>query len=328
MPVLPVGCYWIKLFERMPKRVILAKNRAATSPLLSIPYFFTPNQPVFKRITFSLLLIGSLSQARPVLAQALLPYTLPLDQERLQADGESLARDAAQLAQFQQFDEALARAQLAAQLLPSNPDILALLGSLYLQVSEPQPEQAIAALSKANELQPENALVMFALGSAYFSQDDFSQAARAIEAGLALEPDNANALFDLGNAYYKLKRYDQAVAQYEKAVTNDAKFWPAVNNIGLVMYESGNVEGAIAQWQKALDIAEAEETEPQLAIAVAQYSQSAPNASSDSAIAALERDPRYADINFLKDNLWGEQLIADTERFFNTPPLQELLVQL
>ncbi len=314
----------------MPKKVILAKNRAVAPQLLTIFCFFTPNQPVFKRITFSLLLlIGSLSQARPVLAQALLPYTLPLDPARLQADGESLARDAAQLAQFQQFDEALARAQLAAQLLPSNPDVLALLGSLYLQASEPQPEQAIEVLSKANELQPDNALVMFALGSAYFSQDDFSQAARSIEAGLALEPGNANALFDLGNAYYKLNRYDRAVAQYEKAVANDAKFWPAVNNIGLVMYESGDIEGAIAQWQKALEIAEAEETEPQLAIAVAQYSQSVQDTtSSDTAIAALERDPRYASIDFLKDNLWGEQLIADTERFFSTPPLQELLVQL
>ena len=285
---------------------------------------------MFKRITFSLLLLfASWGQTKPVQAQALLPYTLPLDQAQLQADGESLARDAAQLAQFQQFDEALARAQLAVQLLPSDPNVLALLGSLYLQASDPQPEQAIEALGKARELQPDNALVMFALGNAYFSQDNFLQAASAIEAGLEIEPDNPNALFDLGNAYYMLKRYDRAVAQYEKAVDNDAKFWPAVNNIGLVMYESGDINGAIAQWQAALDIAEAEETEPQLAIAVAQYIHSAQNTtSSDSAIAALERDPRYADIEFLKDNLWGEQLIADTERFFSTPPLRALLVQL
>ena len=314
----------------MPKNVILAKNRAAITQFFTTTVSLTPTQPVFKRITLSLLLLlAAWSQSKPVLAQALLPYTLPLDPAQLQADGESLARDAAQLAQFQQFDEALARAQLAAQLLPSDPDILALLGSLYLQVSEPQPEQAIEALGKAKELQPENALVMFALGNAYFSQENFLQAARSIEAGLAIEPDNANALFDLGNAYYKLKHYDRAVAQYEKAVDHDAKFWPAVNNIGLVMYESGDVNGAIAHWQKALDMAEAEETEPQLAIAVARYSQSAQNTtSSDSAIAALERDPRYADIDFLKANLWGEQLIADTERFFSTPPLQALLVQL
>ncbi|MEL6815752.1 MAG: tetratricopeptide repeat protein [Cyanobacteria bacterium J06598_3] len=285
---------------------------------------------MLKRITFSLLLLlGAWAQATPVNAQALLPYTLPLDPERLQADGESLARDAAQLAQFQQYDEALARAQLAAQLLPSDPNILALLGSLYLQASEPQPTQAIEALGRAKELQPDNALVMFTLGNAYFTQDQFLQAAQSIEAGLDLEPENANALFDLGNAYYKLTRFDQAIAQYEKAIENDAKFWPAVNNIGLVMYESGDAAGAIAQWEKALSIAEAEESEPQLAIAVAQYNQgNQATDSSDSAIAALERDPRYANIDFLKSNLWGDKLIADTQTLFNTPTLQELLAQL
>lgn len=285
---------------------------------------------MLKRITFSLLLLlGAWSQAKPAAAQALLPYTLPLDQERLQADGESLARDAAQLAQFQQYDEALARAQLAAQLLPGNADILALLGSLYLQASEPQPAQAIAILERAKALQPENSLVMFALGSAYFSQAQYTEAAQSIESGLKLEPDNANAMFDLGNAYYKLTRYDQAIAQYEKAVDNDASFWPAVNNIGLVKYEAGDIEGAIAQWQTALDIAAEEETEPLLAIAVANYSQGAQSAdSSSTAVAALERDPRYADIDFLKENLWGEQLIAATEQFFSTPTLQELLTQL
>lgn len=285
---------------------------------------------MLKRITFSLLLLlGAWSQAKPAAAQALLPYTLPLDQERLQADGESLARDAAQLAQFQQYDEALARAQLAAQLLPGNADVLALLGSLYLQASEPQPAQAIAILERAKALQPDNSLVMFALGSAYFSQAQYTEAAQSIESGLKLEPDNANAMFDLGNAYYKLTRYDQAIAQYEKAVANDASFWPAVNNIGLVKYEAGDIEGAIAQWQTALDIAADEETEPLLAIAVANYSQGAQNAdSSSTAVAALERDPRYADIDFLKENLWGEQLITATEQFFSTPTLQELLTQL
>jgi len=263
------------------------------------------------------------------MSQALLPYTLPLDQARLQADGESLARDAAQLAQFQQFDEALARAQLAAQLLPGNADILSLLGSLYLQASEPQPEQAITTLERAKVLQPENPLVMFALGNAYFTQKNYSGAAQSIEAGLKIEPDNANALFDLGNAYYKLNQYDQAIAQYEKAVSNDAAFWPAVNNIGLVMYEAGNMEGAIAKWREALDLAGTEETEPQLAIAVAQYVQNNRESEDiETAIAGLERDPRYAEIDFLQDNLWGEKLITDTQTFFATPTLRDLLLQL
>lgn len=276
-----------------------------------------------------MLLLGTWSQAKSAFSQALLPYTLPLDEERLQADGQSLARDAAQLAQFQQYDEALARAQLAAQLLPGDADILALLGSLYLQTSEPQPEQAIEALDRAKQLQPENALVMFALGNAYFSQQQYAEAAASIESGLGIEPENANALFDLGNAYYKLNRYDQAIAQYEKAAVTDANFWPAINNIGLVMYEAGDTEGAISQWQRALELAEAEESEPQLAIAVARYSQGNQTiATSDTAIAALERDPRYADIEFLKENLWGDRLLTATEQFFDTPTLKELLSQL
>ncbi|MEL6853931.1 MAG: tetratricopeptide repeat protein [Cyanobacteria bacterium J06607_13] len=285
---------------------------------------------MLKQLTLSMLLLaGAWMQAKPATAQALLPYTLPLDEERLQADGESLARDAAQLAQFQQFDEALARAQLAAQLLPGNADILALLGSLYLQASEPQPAQAIVTLERAKALQPENPLVMFALGNAYFSQTEYAQAVASIESGLQLEPDNPNALFDLGNAYYKLNQYDKAIAQYEKAVDTDSAFWPAVNNIGLVLYEAGDVEGAITKWQEALTLADNQETEPQLAIAVARHTQSGQDTdNTNTAIAGLERDPRYAEINFLEENLWGEQLIADTQQFFATPALRELRMQL
>ena len=265
-------------------------------------------------------------QARPVAAQALLPYTLPLDEERLQADGESLARDAALQAQFQQYDEALARAQLAAQLLPSDPNVLTLLGSLYLQASEPQPDRAIETLNRARALQPDNAPVMFALGNAYFSQGLYQDAISSIEAGLAMEPDTAGALFDLGNAYYKLNRYDQAIAQYENAIGKDSSFWPAVNNIGLVMYEAGDTSGAIAKWEEALDLAGQEESEPQLAIAVAQFTQGNQTlVVSNSAVAAIERNPRYADIDYLKENLWGDKLIADTQRFFTTPVLQDLL---
>lgn len=276
-----------------------------------------------------MLLAGAWSQSKPAVAQALLPYTLPLDEARLKADGLRLAQDAALQAQFQQYDEALARAQLAAQLLPSDPDVLILLGSLYLQASEPQPAQAIATLNRAKSLQPDNSLVLFTLGNAYFKEEQYAQAAQSIESGLRIDSENPGALFDLGNAYYKLGRYDQAIAQYEKAVSSDPKFWAAINNIGLVKYESGDVNGAIAQWQRALDLAESEETEPQLAIAVAQFHQGAQTLNSNNvAIAALERDPRYASLDFLKENLWGEKLITDTEAFFNTPVLKELLVQL
>lgn len=261
--------------------------------------------------------------ARAVDAQALLPYTLPLDEERLTATGLALAQEAAQLAQFQQYDEALARAQLAAQLAPQNPQILALMGSLHLQVGDSA--AAVTALENAKTINGDDAVIWFTLGSAYFSEAKYLQAANALEKGLGLEPGNAGAHFDLGNAYYKLNRYQKAIEQYEAAFSFNEQFWPAINNIGLVLYEMGQLEPAIEQWERSLNLSD-EEPEPTLAIAVARYAANIDRSKAiESATAALERDSRYADLEFLEDNLWGSRLLSATETMFGTPGLQEVL---
>lgn len=276
----------------------------------------------------SLLLVAAVFGAqRPALSQALLPYTLPLDQEQLEQAGLELASDAAQLAQFQQVRAALSRAQLATQLLPDNANAWGLLGSLYLQANEI--EDATAALERAKILDPDNAPVLFALGTVYFRQEEYLKAANSLESGLALEPeaDNPGALFDLGNAYYKLDRYEEAIATYQKAADQQEDFWPAVNNIGLVMYEQNNVEGAIAKWQEALEMSDGQ-SEPRLAIAVALFRQGDRSQAVALGTEALERDSRYADIAFLDENLWGTQLLMATEAFFELPEMMALIAQL
>ncbi len=273
-----------------------------------------------------LALFGCGWTAGAVDAQSLLPYTLPLDEERLTATGLTLAQEAAQLAQFQQYGEALARIQLAAQLAPQNPQILALLGSLHLQVGNSA--AAVTALENAKTLNRDDAAIWFTLGSAYFSEAKYLQAANALEKGIELEPENAGAHFDLGNAYYKLNRYQQAIDQYEKSITINEAFWPAVNNIGLVLYEMGELEPAIEKWKRSLDLSD-EEPEPTLAIAVAQYAANINRpAAIEAATAALERDSRYADLEFLEENLWGRRLLSATEVMFDTPGLQEVLAGL
>ncbi|MEL6130898.1 MAG: tetratricopeptide repeat protein [Cyanobacteria bacterium J06627_3] len=270
-----------------------------------------------------LALFGCGWTARAVDAQALLPYTLPLDEERLTATGLTLAQEAAQLAQFQQYDEALARIQLAAQLAPQDPQILTLLGSLHLQVGDSA--AAVAALENAKSINSDDPVIWFSLGSAYFSEAKYLQAANALEKGVSLEPGNSGAHFDLGNAYYKLNRYEKAIDQYETAVSYNEQFWPAINNIGLVLYEMGKLEPAIEQWERSLEVAD-EEPEPTLAIAAAHYAANINRpAAIESATAALERDSRYADLEFLEDNLWGNRLLSATEAMFGTPGLQDVL---
>lgn len=270
--------------------------------------------------------LGLWSIAPPAIGQALLPYVLPLDYEQLEEQGIALAQEAAQLAQIQQYELALAQAQLASQLAPGEPIVWGLLGSLYLQLENI--DAAIAALDRAQALEADNTAVLFALGTAHFRNGDYVKASDFLESGLKLEPENPGALFDLGNTYFKLEQFEQAITQYQQSVEIEPSFWPSINNIGLVQYEKGDVDAAIKSWEDALETAEAEESEPQLAIAVAQFVRGGGAAALELGIIALERDSRYADIDFLDQNLWGPQLLADTEKFFAQPAVQAILVQL
>jgi tetratricopeptide (TPR) repeat protein len=133
-------------------------------------------------------------------------------------------------------------------------------------------------------------------------------------------------LFDLGNGYYMLGRLPEAIAQYNKAVANDKKFWPAINNIGLIKYEQGDVQGAIKQWQAAVAI-EKQAAEPLLALAVALYGKGDRQQGLAMGEAALRIDGRYGDLDFLKQNLWGNRLLSDTKKFLELPRIQAALQQ-
>ncbi|MFM6346035.1 MAG: tetratricopeptide repeat protein, partial [Dolichospermum sp.] len=103
----------------------------------------------------------------------------------------------------------------------------------------------ITTLNKAQKLNPKNAEVLFALGSAKFQKKDYQEAITNYQAGLKLKPNYAGGLFDLGNAYYMLNKLPEAIAQFNLAVKQDQKFWPAINNIGLIKHQQGDISGAI-----------------------------------------------------------------------------------
>ncbi len=310
-------------------------------PPYRLPKYLLPNpaNAVLKRLSLLplLTLCGLLGPALPAHSQALTPYVLPLDYDLMTEQGLFLANEAQQLAEFQQFGRALALAQLAAQLAPNDGQVLALLGGLYLQSGEV--DKALPLLEQARSLLPNNARVLFALGSAHLQQNNPQLAATYLERGLGLEADNPNALFDLGNAYFKLGQYPQAIARFEESVAAEPEFWPSVNNIGLVLYEQGEAQRAVEYWRNSLALA-ANEPEPKLAIAVALNAEGncgvavvrASNAACQEAvrlgIEALEQDSRYADLEFLRTNLWGDRLIDSTTAFFEVPDIKTLLSEL
>lgn len=278
----------------------------------------------------SLLVVCSLwSLPKTASAQALIPHTLQLDAAKLEKQGLSLAQEAASLGQFQQYELALPRARLASQLAPKNDKVWFLLGGLYLQTKDYN--NAIASLKKSQSLNPKNADVQFALGSVHFQQQKYQEAAGFYQAGLNLKPNDPEGLFDLGNAYYMLNRPTEAIAQYNKAVAQGQKawpVWPAVNNIGLIKYEQGDANGAVKHWRDAVALAttiKQPAAEPLMALAVALYTKGDQKQALTLGEQALRIDQRYADLDFLKQNLWGNRLLADTKKFVELPRIQAAL---
>ena len=121
-----------------------------------------------------LIILGLGSIPQPVLAQALLPYSLQLDAKELEQQGLNLAQDAVQLTRFQQYELAIQRANLATQLAPKSYQPWFLLGSLYIQSQKF--DQAIEALQKARSLAPKEAGILFSLGSAKFQKGNYTSA--------------------------------------------------------------------------------------------------------------------------------------------------------
>lgn len=273
-----------------------------------------------KNWLISLIACASISSfSLPARGQAVLPYVPQLDSKQLESQGLQLLQEAVQLIRFQQYELALPRAELATQLAPTNYDVWFILGSLYVQ--QEKVDQGIKVLEKAETLAPEKEGILFRLGEAYFQKGDYETAQEKFEAGLAIKkaPD---ALFSLGNTYLKLAKFDEAIDAYQEALAIEKTFWPALNNVGLVEYEKGDRDQAIAKWESVIKV-DAQQPEPKLALAVALFTEGNVDEAIKLGKAALKLDGRYADIKFLQENLWGEQLIEDTRQFLNNPQMRE-----
>ncbi len=269
------------------------------------------------------LLLSFCAVTKPAFAQ-LVPHAPQVDLNKLEQQGLGLLQEAAQLAQFEQIPLAVSRARLATQLAPKSAEAWAILGTLYMHPASGKPGDAIAALRRAQILDPRNAAIHFALGNAYFQQKQYNEAVTASQAGLKIKPNTPGALFDLGNAFLMLKRPKDALEQYQKAFAQDKTLWPALNNIGLVRYETGNVDEAIKLWRQSVSI-DAKAAEPKLAIAVALYAKGDKEQAFALGESAIKLDNKYGDLKFLKENLWGDKLLADTRKFLAVPRIQAAL---
>ena len=224
-----------------------------------------------------------------------------------------------------QWDLALADYNQAISLNPEGADAYFHRGNLYAE--QEQWDLALADLNKAISLNPEDASAYFHRGNLYAEQEQWDLALADLNKAIALDTEFAGAYESRGRLYEKQEQWDLALADFNKALALNPEYAIAYRNRGYVYYNQEKWDLALDNFQQAIDL-DLKDAEPQLALAVTLFTLGESEKALSMAKTALSMDKRYADVEFLKENLWGDRLIADTEKLLSHPQIQALLAQL
>lgn len=185
---------------------------------------------------------------------------------------------------------------------------------------------AISDYNQAMKLGLNDVRVYLNRGDIYVQLKDYPAALADYSQVIKLQPDNAEGYFNRGVVYQKQGNDNAALSDYNQAFAKNEKFVPAIINIGHIKYEKGDIEGAIQQWQKAVQI-NGELAEPQMALAVALYAKGEQQKALNMAQAALGLDKSWADVEVLKENLWGTRLVDEARKLLASPSIQAFVKQ-
>ena len=107
----------------------------------------------------------------------------------------------------------------------------------------------IAALQSKAQADPDNAQVWAELGHAFFDSGQPDDAIAAYTRALAIEPGNTNVRTDLGVMYFQSNKHREAIAEFDAVLRADEKHPQARFNKGVVLYSGlGDKAGALEEW--------------------------------------------------------------------------------
>ena len=188
------------------------------------------------------------------------------------------------------------------------------------QIANKQFTNALNSLNKAEQINSNFSEIYFAKSNVYLKVSQQTKAKDALEKGIKIEPNNYKAIFQLGNILLMEKNYLGAIKLFDKSIKIKPDFWQAINNKGLAYFERNNINLSIKLFESAISIEE--NAEPLLGLASCL-------GSSDTKLAiqiakkALEKDPKYVNYDYRKEQLWGEKLQASTEILLQNKQLKK-----
>ena len=139
-------------------------------------------------------------------------------------------------------------AKVAAKPSPANQAI----GQGALLLSEGKLDEAIAAFSRAVQIDPKSSQAYNSRGLAKVMKGQIDEAMPDLDKAVALDPAVAKARFNRGFAYYRKGDLDKALADYSEAIRLDPKYADAYRDRGFVRTLKGEVREALADLTRGI----------------------------------------------------------------------------
>ena len=250
--------------------------------------------------------------------QAIVPYYYFPTIKNLQKQSLFIGKNAYQLLFFGQYEDSLNLAKLAVKINAKDEKLWLILAEA--QIASKKYKNALNSLNKAEQINPNISEIYFAKSNVYLKISQQKNAKDALEKGIKIEPNNHKAIFQLGNILLMEKNYLGAIKLFDKSIKIKPDFWQAINNQGLAYFEKNKVNLAIKLFESAISIEE--NAEPLLGLASCINIQ-------DNKLAiqlakkALDKDPKYVNYDYRKEQLWGEKLQASTEILLQNEQLKK-----
>ena len=244
------------------------------------------------------------------------------NQQEFESTSKQIGKTAIQLIQFGQYKEAIKILKLALKLNPTEETLWTTLADA--QFKSKDSNNALLSLDKVLVINPKNASIYFAKGSIYMNSKNLENAILMLNQGILLDNKNETGYFQLGNAYIMLKEYTKALDTYNKVTKLNPSFWQVINNQGLILYEINKKKDAISKFKLAAKLSN--NAEPKLALAITIYSTKGKSIELlNIAKNALIDNPKYANIEYQSEQLWGRKLQHSAKLFFKTKEMKKVV---
>jgi len=252
------------------------------------------------------------------IVRAIVPYYYFPTKKNLQEQSLYIGKNAYQLLYFGQYEDSINLAKLAVKINSKDEKLWLILAET--QIANKKYKSALNSLNKAEQINSNISEIYFAKSNIYLKISQQTKAKIALEKGIKIEPDNHKAIFQLGNIFLMEKNYMEAIKMFDKSVEIKPDFWQAINNKGLAYFERNNVNLSIKLFESALLIEE--NAEPLLGLA-SSISINDNKLAIQLAKKALDKDPKYVNYDYRKEQLWGEKLQATTEILLQNEQLKK-----